>query len=434
MRFKTKKIIDVAHDLIQKNEIKEDVVYQWIDIVGIPQRPKDLESSLFFGSYSDGLDGWHNAFDRRTVLQNVILEQGWHVVTEDNLSLQGPHLVVTSLMELTERLYSWSRSNSQPFIIGVTGSVGKTTTVAFLEHLLRTSGYRVTRFWSNRLTPLLIQTHYINRVDVNTDFVVLEYSAYLHDHVEALSSILPPHISFFTNLYAQHIRQDLFKDKMDIFGSKVRIRPSSGIGFINSLVLNDLNIATPSGWNEFSVERDIPSSNPLLPPTYRTAEIYSVGKIISQHLALPAASLEHAFSTFVPQENRIPTYRLAGGSLFFDSEAPHGCRLLSWFETIDGSTPSLFVDSIDFGNDDVKTYLDLLKMIFGSERTYVLDTKQNRDALPVEAQYVDRLRFGEELVRSLNAGNYVVYHKTIKGRINGFDPKAYLDEQWGRVF
>ena len=44
MRFGTKKIIDVAHDLIQKNEIKEDAAYQWIDIVGIPQRPKSLKA------------------------------------------------------------------------------------------------------------------------------------------------------------------------------------------------------------------------------------------------------------------------------------------------------------------------------------------------------------------------------------------------------
>jgi hypothetical protein len=431
MKFNSNEIINLSQDLLVKNNITNNYDYEWLDIVGIPQRPQNLIAPLFFGTYSDGLDGWHNSFDRRPILQKLIDEKGWHIITEEGTNLQGQHLVVSSLYKLAEILYNLSREKSNPFVIGVTGSVAKTTSVAFLEHLLKTAGYKVTRFWSNRLTPLLVQTHYVNRVNADTEFIVMEYSAFLFDHVKVLSSILPPNISFLTNIYNQHIRKDLFKDKNEIFLSKIQIKPDTGKGFINSEILSDLSLSTPNGWNEFSIETDFSRSNPLLPPTRRTAEFYTIGKIVSSEIGVTVDTFEKAFATFTPQENRIPSYSFTEGSLFFDSEAPHGSRLWSWFETVDNSLPILFVDTIDFGNDEVDTYKDLLYSIFNSPTTYVLDNNQNRANIPVNANFIKENKFRDLLIKHLSKSKYVVYHKTIKGKIPGFQPSEYLKSTWG---
>ncbi|MBI5358592.1 hypothetical protein HZB69_03150 [Candidatus Amesbacteria bacterium] len=217
MSFANKEIVGLADELIIENHVSGDHLYDWIDIVGITQRPEKLKKSLYFTTHSDGTDGWHNAFDRRPMAQNVARDKGWHLAVEPGVNVDNhEHFIVSSLIGLSERLYEFARTRSNPYVIGVTGSVGKTTTVAFLEHLIRESGVGVTRFWSKRLTPLLVQCHYINRVDTNTPFIVMEYSAYGKDHVSELAKVLPPNLAFFTNIYEMHVGQDLFKSEREV--------------------------------------------------------------------------------------------------------------------------------------------------------------------------------------------------------------------------
>lgn len=139
---------------------------------------------MFLTSYSSGEGGWDGGFDRRPTAAKVAYDKGWHLGIERGIETGGAEFIkVRNLDVLAQKLYEYARSNTDPYIIGVTGSVGKTTTVAFLEHLLQASDADVVRFYSKRLTPLSVMCHYINRVDQDTPFIVMEYSAYLKDHV-----------------------------------------------------------------------------------------------------------------------------------------------------------------------------------------------------------------------------------------------------------
>ncbi|PIS22457.1 hypothetical protein COT50_01895 [candidate division WWE3 bacterium CG08_land_8_20_14_0_20_41_10] len=65
MKYTNEEITDIAGDLLIQNNSGPEKSYAWLDVVGITQRPKDLQDSLYFTTHADGTDGWHNSFDRR---------------------------------------------------------------------------------------------------------------------------------------------------------------------------------------------------------------------------------------------------------------------------------------------------------------------------------------------------------------------------------
>ncbi len=429
MNFTKNEINEISDDLTIEDNIEGNPLYEWMDVVGLTQRPQNLDSSLYFATHMDGSDGWHNAFDRRPIAKNVARDKGWHLAVEPDIEVDNSqHLMVSSLTELAERLYESVREKNKPYVVGVTGSVGKTTTVAFLEHMLRESGHQVTRFWSKRLTPLLVQCHYINRVEEDTKFVVMEYSAYGNEHVSELAQLLPPNIAFLTNIYDTHINPDGFKNRKDIYDSKIGIRPKSSMGFINNTVLNDLGLSVPKGWHGFSIDEELSSHNPLLPPTLRTAELHTVGRKFAEEIGIPFDEFREAFSTFVPQERRIISCDYKGSNIFFDGDATYGSRQLSWFETIEKIEPTMLVESVNFGDEDLQGQMDLLEQLFGQEKTYVLDTQENRKSLPLKANFVDENKFADLLRKRKNG--YLVYHKALSTRDSNFDPSEYLKSRW----
>ncbi len=428
MILETGRIKEIASDLIEEDRIRRNKKYEWVDIVGIPQRPESLESSLYFASHSSGEGGWDNGFDRREVATGVARDKGWDLVVDQMEELPAiEYLKVSSLDALAQKLYTAVRAGSNPYVVGVTGSVGKTTTVAFLEHLISSSGVGVERFYSKRLTPLGVMCHYVNRVDQDTPVIVMEYSAYLDDHVAKLSELLPPNIAFLINIYDTHINSGSFGSKKEIFDSKIRIRPEGSLGYVNCRVLEELGEPMPRGWVGFSVET-AGLCNPYMPPTVRTAELFTVGKIVAEQIGLSPRHLRRAFETFEPQEKRILTCSFGGKEVFFHGETSGGSRLWSWFETTDGSVPWLFVDEINFADEDPAGFVGLLSKVFESENTIVLDSPVNRQRLPVRANFVNREKFGS-LLRM--AEGYTVYHKSLATRVKDFEPNKYLETNWG---
>lgn len=87
MEFSKDDILEAADDLLIEDNIKSNLSYEWVDVLGITQRPTDLERSLYFATHSDGTDGWHNAFDRRPSATNVARDKGWHLAVEPGVEV-----------------------------------------------------------------------------------------------------------------------------------------------------------------------------------------------------------------------------------------------------------------------------------------------------------------------------------------------------------
>ncbi len=429
MEFSKEEITQIAGENVEETFIKGNPTYEWVDIVGIPQRPAELKSSIYLATHSTGENGWDYGFDRRPSAAKVAFDKGWHLGVEKDVETGGSEYIkVRSLDDLAHNLYEVAREKTNPYIIGVTGSVGKTTTVSFLEHLINTSGAEAVRFYSKRLTPLSVMCHYINRVETDTPFVVMEYSVYMKDHVAKLAELLPPNVSFLTNIYETHINPGMFKDKQDIFNAKAHIRPNESPGYVNNRVLKELGQPMPDGWNGFDVELPRNLHNIYMPPTLRTAELYSVGKVLSKEINLSQELLNKAFETFKPAEKRIVLCNFRGKEIFFHGETSGGSRLNSWFETMGGEQPWFMVEELDFADEDPDGFRNLLENVFSSDKTYVLDTPNNREKLAVKAKFVNETEFAELMRNKING--YVVYHKALSSRQQDFDPDEYLNKRW----
>ena len=424
MSYSKESISEMAGDLIKSDQLPSNKRYEWIDLVGIPQRPEALKDSLYCASYSDGRGGWDNGFDRRPLAERVAYDKGWDLLIDNTLGVSVPHLKVESVDLFAERVYQRARMENSPFVIGVTGSVGKTTTVAFLEHLINFAGINSVRFYSKRLTPLSVQCHFINRLNKETSVIVMEYSAYMKDHIKELASLLPPDLAFLSNIYDTHINPGMFENKKEIFNSKISIKNQNCKGFLNSSIINDLNLELPVGWNRFQVE-DLEINNSSMPPTLRTKELYTIGKIVSKELNIPFTTFLQACESFIPKENRIISCTVDNKNIFFHGETSGGSRLYSWVETVTNEAPWLFVEELNFADEDPQGFRSLLEKIFDSEKTYVLDTKLNRERLICNAKYVNREEFATKLKK---AKGYIVYHKALASRQNGFSPEKHLKE------
>lgn len=427
MRYETGQIVEIAADLVLENKLNESKQYDWVDVVGIPSRPDKVENNLYFATYSDGSNGWDNGFDRRVKVKQVQQDQKWGVVVEPGATLNGEHLMVSNLENLTQKLYEELRLKTNPYVIGVTGSVGKTTTVAFLEKILSEANVEVKRFYSKRLTPLGVKCHYLNLIEKETPVVVMEYSAYYADQVGKLAKLLPPNLAFLINIYDTHINPDSFKNKEEVYRSKIMIKKEKTFGLVNERILDELKVERPIGWNCFEIE--VPEVNNLwLPPTWRTAEMYSVGKRTAEILGLDHHRFNESFRNFGGAENRIVKTRWRNKELFFHGETSGGARLWSWFETWDKSVPWLFVEQIDFADEDPGGFKNLLEQIMDSDKTVVLDTPENREKLPVKANFVQKSEFVKKLEE---ARGYLVYHKALASRKTNFEPGSYLEAVWG---
>ena len=115
------------------------------------------------------------------------------------------------------------RSNFKGKVIGITGSVGKTTLKEnlkfFLSSIFNTSAS--IKSYNNYLGVLLS----VINIDIKSHFAVFEIGTNNYDEINKLSSIILPDQTIITNIYPTHLEnfkntRNIAKEKSDIFNSK----------------------------------------------------------------------------------------------------------------------------------------------------------------------------------------------------------------------
>lgn len=114
----------------------------------------------------------------------------------------------------------------QPFIIGITGSYGKTATKLLLSHVL-------SQKWSVFMPPRSYNTIYsISKSILNsyTDqkFAIIEYAAYRMGEIAVLAKRIKPQIAIITGLTEQHL--GLFGSLQNIIKAKSELIAAVGSG------------------------------------------------------------------------------------------------------------------------------------------------------------------------------------------------------------
>ncbi len=118
-----------------------------------------------------------------------------------------------------------------PFVIGITGSYGKTTTKEFLGHIL--SHYaKTTTTIKNENTELGVARMIINKLEKGTKYLVCEMGAYKKGEIKSICEIVQPRIGIITGIEPQHLA---------IFGSFNNLK-NAKFELIDSLHKNDIGI------------------------------------------------------------------------------------------------------------------------------------------------------------------------------------------------
>lgn len=142
------------------------------------------------------------------------------VATVADRPLDVPTLVVEDPLAALQALARWNlrREGGSPTVVGITGSVGKTTTKDALAAILRSSGKRVSATAGNFNNEIGLPLTVL-AADERTEILVLEMGATHRGDIEHLCSIAPPQVGILTAISPVHL---------DSFGSLEGVAAAKG--------------------------------------------------------------------------------------------------------------------------------------------------------------------------------------------------------------
>ena len=169
----------------------------------------------FAGERLDGHDFVNDAFSRGAIA--ALVERpvaGDHQVVDTRRPIAdemaaGPPLPVCILVEDTlmalQRIAAYWRRRFNPRIVGITGSVGKTTTKELVNAVLQTR-YRTLKSEGNLNNEIGLPLTLLHLTDAHQQ-VVLEMGMYATGEISTLADIAQPHVGVVTNLGPVHLER-----------------------------------------------------------------------------------------------------------------------------------------------------------------------------------------------------------------------------------
>jgi UDP-N-acetylmuramoyl-tripeptide--D-alanyl-D-alanine ligase len=169
------------------------------------------EGDLFFAlrGRTDGAD-----FAPEAYLRGAVAAVATH-------PLEVPTLVVGDPLEAMQQLARWTlvRDDSPaPLVVGITGTVGKTTTKDALATVLRSAGKRVSATAGNFNNEIGLPLTVL-AADQRTEILVLEMGATHPGDIKHLCAIAPPQVGILTAISPVHL---------DSFGSLEALAAAKG--------------------------------------------------------------------------------------------------------------------------------------------------------------------------------------------------------------
>jgi UDP-N-acetylmuramoyl-tripeptide--D-alanyl-D-alanine ligase len=140
-------------------------------------------------------------------------------VVSRKLDCGGNQLLVPDTLKALEDLAKYNRARSKAKVVGVTGSVGKTSTKEMLKLALSAHGktYATSGNYNNHIgTPLNLAN-----LPLDTQFAVFEMGMNHAGEIAHLTRMVRPHIALITGVEAVHL--EFFKDVEEIVKAKAEI-------------------------------------------------------------------------------------------------------------------------------------------------------------------------------------------------------------------
>lgn len=120
-------------------------------------------------------------------------------------------------------------------VVGITGSVGKTSTKFFLEQILKHTNKSFRATIEHRNAEYPVAQDMLEQLDDTVDVYVAEMGAYRSDEIELLGQLAKPTVGIITHIGNQHIA--LFGNKEKIRDAKwelIEALPDTGVAVLNA--------------------------------------------------------------------------------------------------------------------------------------------------------------------------------------------------------
>lgn len=253
--------------------------------------------------------------------------------------LTGPLVLVENTLKALGDFARWYRHQHESLVIGVTGSVGKTTTREMIHAVLsaRHSGTRSRRNYNNEIgLPLsLLDMH------SGDDFAVLEMGAARVGDVRALCEIACPEVGVVTKLGVAHLStfgsiDDIVQAKGELLesllphgfavtsGDDERMRalarraacPTLFVGEKAGNHVRATEIEIKNQRLRFTVDRkryEVPAAA----RHYLTAALCAIA--VAREIGMDASAIAAGLQSFVPQPGRCTVEQLCGWTVIDDT-------------------------------------------------------------------------------------------------------------------
>ena len=135
------------------------------------------------------------------------------------IEVNFPYILVEDTTKVLSLIAKYILDKYRPLVIGITGSMGKTTTRDMLYNVLKTK-YKVQTNIKNYNNNIGIPLS-IFKLKKDTQILILELGMNHYNEISYLSKLIKPDISVITNIGSSHIGN--FKSKENIFKAKLEI-------------------------------------------------------------------------------------------------------------------------------------------------------------------------------------------------------------------
>jgi UDP-N-acetylmuramoyl-tripeptide--D-alanyl-D-alanine ligase len=173
--------------------------------------------------------------DGHQFISDALIKGAAAVVIDDKaFYISDKTILVDNVLESLKEIGLKFKNLANPkATIGITGSVGKTTTKVWISEILKNHHYRVFTTTNNYNTIFGLSLA-LSTMEDDPEFCVLEMGSNHPGEILELSKYLSPNIGIITNIFESHIGN--FKDKMEIAKEKISIldgMPSGSVLIFN---------------------------------------------------------------------------------------------------------------------------------------------------------------------------------------------------------
>lgn len=312
--------------------------FDYVDVIGFSSKPDIVPGSRVLWCVTKATTqedlSWYGApFNRSAKMVEVSSERpDWIVLTDCRQvadAVTNRCILVPHVAKFLERLHHHVFTVVAPVVVGVTGSVGKTTCAALFEDVLSRYG-RTLRIYAKRITPLNLFEIVINQLEVEHQYIVMEYAMFHKWHIAELARLLEPTVGVLLNVSSEHLGIDDIQNSRDIFISKKRLLERASYAFVEQDVAHrfkeEVQGFTVFDWQDFVR----PYGFDVEPFVRSRLQYVQIGAVLSakEFLIGGATSGDIAvINNFVPKENRLRKIQCKRHRIFFDGEVTAPVRL-----------------------------------------------------------------------------------------------------------